>query len=400
MSSIPPEEATRRIEALQSQLRAARPPLDAAVIIQNVDVYYFAGTYQSAHLVVPARGMPRLLVRRVIERAREDSPLEDLKPMSSLRDLPGHLRKLCGNPPWRVGFELDVLPARQFQLYQHLLGTSVDSSDVSEAVLQVRSVKSEWEIERIREASRVIARVFLEVPAFLGEDRSTYELQTLFEYRARSLGHPGVIRLRGLNLDCPMGYVVSGPSGSSPSHSIFPIGGRGIDSCAPAGGDFKGIQPDTPIILDFLGCIDGYYADQSRMAVKGTLPAEAQEIYEAMREVLRFCEKTLRAGAIPSNIYKEALALVEARGLLQGFQGLPGYAVGFLGHGIGLEVNEIPVLAPKQDKPLEAGTVLAIEPKFAHARWGVIGLESTYVVRQDHLENITPIPETVTAVPI
>jgi len=395
VSAVPLREVERRIEKLQDHLRAARPPLDGALLIQNVDVYYLAGTFQSSHLIVPARGKPRLLVRRVLERARDDSPLQDVLPMTSLRDLPGHLRDLCGDPPWRLGLELDVLPVRQYRHYREILGEKVEAADVSATLLEIRAVKSEWEIERIRRASRVIARVFAEIPELLEGDRSTYELQSLFELRARNLGHPGVIRLRGLNLDCPVGYVVSGPSGAAPGHSIFPIGGRGTDPCSPAGGDFEKVRPDTPIIFDFLGCIDGYYADQSRMAVKGTLPAGAEEIYGHMQEVLRFCEENLGAGAVPSEIYRRALDLVESRGLSRGFQGPPGHAAGFLGHGIGLEVNELPVLAPKFHRPLEEGTVIAIEPKFTHPDWGVIGIENTYAVRRDRLENLTPISEAV-----
>jgi Xaa-Pro dipeptidase len=198
--------------------------------------------------------------------------------------------------------------------------------------------------------------------------------------------------------DCALGIVVSGPGGAVPSHSFFPIGGRGIDPSAPAGGDWEKIRRDEPIILDYLGCSAGYYADQTRMAVKGRFPAEAGEIYAAMQEVLRRCERTVRAGSVPARIYEEAVELVRTRGLGPGFLGPPGLEVGFVGHGVGLEVNETPVLAPRFERPLVAGTVIAIEPKFNHPRFGVVGLENTYLVREDGLENLTPLPETVVMV--
>ena len=395
MSNLPPEEAARRVQALQALLRAADPPLDAALLAQNVGVYYFAGTFQSCHLVVPAEGAPRLLVRKVLERAREDTPLADPRPMTSLRDLPGHLEELCGPPPWRVGLELDVQAARQVETYRSVLGPSAEIADASEAVMEVRSVKSEWEIERIREASRLMARALADLPIFLEEDISTYELQALLECRAKTLGHPGFIRMRGMNAECSVAIVVSGPGGAVPSHTFFPIGGRGVDPSAPLGGDLEKIRRDTPIIVDCLGCSRGYYADQTRMAVKGKFPAEATPILAGMGEVLRLCERIIRPGVAPSRVYAEALALVEAKGLAKGFQGLPGHSVGFIGHSVGLEVNEAPVLAPKFERPIRAGTVFAIEPKFTHPRHGVIGLENTYVVREDRLENLTPIPEAV-----
>jgi Xaa-Pro dipeptidase len=395
MSQLPAAESIRRIEALQALLAGARPPIDAAVLVQNVDVYYFSGTFQSCHLIVPARGAPRLLVRKVLERAREDSPLDDVRPMTSLRDLPAHLAEVCGGPPRRVAFETDVVPAKTLDAYRSVLGPGVEVAAASDHVLEARSVKSEWEIERIREASRTIARVFLDLPSFLAEDISTFELQSIIECRARTLGHPGIIRMRGLNVECSMAMVVSGPEGAAPSHSFFPIGGRGPDPAWPAGGDFVRIRPDTPVIVDCLGCSAGYYADQTRMAVKGRFPAEAGRIYAAMVDLLRHCEKALRAGAVPSRVFEEVLGIAESKGLAKGFLGPPGHAVGFIGHGIGLEVNEGPVVAPKFDRPLAAGTVLAIEPKFTHPEFGVIGIESTYVVREGGLECLTPLPETV-----
>ena len=86
-------------------------PLDGVIIVQYVDLYYFAGTVQTAHLLIPARGEPRLLVRKVLERAQGDSPLADIQGLHSMRQLQGHIEELCGPPPWRLGMELDVLPA-------------------------------------------------------------------------------------------------------------------------------------------------------------------------------------------------------------------------------------------------------------------------------------------------
>ena len=395
MSFIPAEEIDRRIAALQASMGAANPPLDALILVQSIDVYYASGTFQNAHVILPASGKPRLLVRRVLERAQDESPLLDVRPMMSLKDLPGHLRDLCGPPPWRLGFELDVLPVRQLQVYQGILGPDGGVQDASDLVLDARSVKSPWEIKCIREAGEIMVRVFQDLPSFLQEDISTHELQALLDCRARILGHPGLARLRGLNSECPISVIVSGPSGAAPSHTIFPIGGEGIDPAVPLGGDLQKIRRDVPVAIDCLGFSAGYHADQTRMAVKGRLPAGAGRIYSVMLDVLRHCETALRPGAIPSEVYNDCLGIVRDQGLADGFLGLPGYAVAFVGHSIGLEVNELPVLAPRFDKPLRSGMVLAVEPKFTHPDWGVIGIENTYVLNEGGLECLTPIPETV-----
>ena len=379
-------------------MAAMAEPLDAVVLVQNVDIYYFAGTYQTCHLLIPRSGEPRLLVRRVFYRAKQDSPLGDVKEFRSLKDLPGEIESLCGPRPWRIGMELDVLPARTLDHYRGIFGESVSIRDASEAVLRVRSVKSEWELSRIREASSVVAKVFASLPEFLEDDLSTHQLQAILDCRIRLAGHPGIVRMRGFNIECSLGTVVSGPTGAAPSPSVFPVGGTGIDLAWPSGGDGERIRPDTPILCDYLGCEGGYYADQTRVAVKGRLTDEAGKIYAAMFEILRHCERTVRVGSIPSRVYVEAVAMARDAGFATGFMGLSGHAVPFVGHAVGLEVNETPVLAPKFDEPLPAGTVLAIEPKFTHPELGVIGLENTYVVRADRLECLTPLPETVTIV--
>ncbi|MEC8935471.1 MAG: M24 family metallopeptidase, partial [Planctomycetota bacterium] len=130
----------------------------------------------------------------------------------------------------------------------------------------------------------------------------------------------------------------------------------------------------------------------------GTMPDGALEIYEKTRELLRFCEETIREGSTPSKIYEEMVALAHDKGIGDNFMGPGELAVKFTGHSVGLEVNELPVLAPRFDEPLVAGNTLAIEPKYTHPEWGVIGVENTYAVRPDRLENLTEIPEDIISV--
>ena len=86
------------------------------MLVQSVDLYYFTGTTQNAHLVVPAEGEPVLLVRRTLERARAESPLERIEALRSLRDLAAALDG-AGVSGGRLGFELDVLPALRYLDY-------------------------------------------------------------------------------------------------------------------------------------------------------------------------------------------------------------------------------------------------------------------------------------------
>lgn len=393
MPTVPRSELSRRLEVVQRAMGSLSPPLDALLIVQKADLYWLAGTVQQSHLVVPREGTPRLLVRKVLERARDDSALEDIRPLKSLRELPEHLGELCGSPPWRLGMELDILPVQLFRSYEGRFGSAAEILDASPLLTGLRGVKSDWEIDRIRASGAIHERLFAEVPAILACSGSTFDFQTALDKRACDLGHIGLIRMRGLDVECATGLVVSGEEGALPSHSMFPIGGRGTHPWAPAGGMRRPIERDMPIAMDYLMCHEAYYADCTRMAVLGSFPDEAMRIFAAIRRVLRACEEMIRPGVAPSSVYERAVGLARELGIGDGFMGLPPYAVRFVGHGIGLEVNEVPVLAPGFDEPMEPGNVFAVEPKFTHPRFGVIGLESTYAVRADGCENLTPVPE-------
>ena len=94
-------------------------------------------------------------------------------------------------------------------------------------------------------------------------------------------------------------------------------------------------------------------------------------------------------------MYEVAMEMVTAAGMDDYFMGHTQKA-GFIGHGVGIEVNELPVLAPRSRDVLEEGNVIAIEPKFVIPHVGAVGIENTYVVRNDHLECITNAPEEIT----
>jgi Xaa-Pro dipeptidase len=400
MPTVPAVELEHRHATLARALRAAEPPIDALIVLQKADLYWVSGTVQQAHLVLSSDGQSRLLVRKVLERARDDSPLSDIVAMRSLRELAPRLRELCGTGRLRVGMELDVIPVATFRTYQAALGEEVEIVDATPLFLRARSLKSAWEIEQVRASGSVHRELFARAATLIEESRSTFELQQRLNGLACELGHCGMIRMRGLDVDCATGLVVSGPDGALPSHSMFPIGGRGVHPWVSAGGTRDPILRDTPITMDYLISRYAYHADATRMAVLGRFPAEAQRIYDGLREVLHSIESRLVDGAVPARIYSDALELVETLGLAHGFMGpgLPGapnYQVRFVGHGVGLEVNEVPVLAPGFEEPLRAGMVLAVEPKYTHPAYGVIGIENTYVVRAGGCECLTPASEEV-----
>jgi Xaa-Pro aminopeptidase len=396
MPSVPAAEIDRRVRAVQDELAGAEPPVDLLLVVQKADLFYLSGTVQQCHLALPAEGSPLLLVRKVRETAEADSPMRDIVPLRSFRELSGHVRDLCGEPPWRIGMELDVLPVGLWHTYRRVFGDDAEIVDCSPQLLAVRSRKSEWELDQFRDAARIHPLLFADpLRRLLAEDVSPYDLELRLEAEARALGHCGLVRLRGLDVETGIGIAVSGPDGAVPSNSMFPIGGTGPHAWVSHGGTRAPIRRDVPIILDFLMSTTGYHVDCSRMAVRGAFPDGAASILARIGDLLRGMESRLMPGVRPSEIFRSAVEEASAAGLGSGFMGPPGHQVSFVGHGVGLEVNELPVIGPRSDRPLEAGNVIALEPKYTDPEYGVIGIENTYVVAEDGAEKLTTATEAV-----
>ncbi|MFZ0242954.1 MAG: aminopeptidase P family protein, partial [Desulfobacterales bacterium] len=188
--STPPGEIDTRIHHLKQRLE--KSGIEAALILQNSDLYYFAGTIQQAHLFVPVDGEPLLMVRKDIDRAAAESPLRNIIPLSRPQDLPDLLRDTGLKVPRRLGLELDVLPANLYLGYRDIF-PGVELADISTAVRRIRAVKSDHEIDLITAAAAFSDRVAESVKEFLHEGITEIELAGLVEARARALGHQGII---------------------------------------------------------------------------------------------------------------------------------------------------------------------------------------------------------------
>jgi Xaa-Pro dipeptidase len=383
---IPAEEIDRRIGRLQEALGA--DGLDGAVIVQHTDLAYFTGTNQQAHLVVPADGEPVLLVRRVLERARAESPLRAIEPIASLSELDGRLAACGLGAGTRIGFELDVLPAARFRSYgARLAGRTLD--DCSPQVRAVRAAKSPWELERMRIAAGQVRDAAHAIPGLLGVGTAESKVQLEVEKLLRLGGHQGQLRFRGFNQEMHYGQVLGGPSGAVAGYSDSPLCGPGPNTVLGKGPDGHLLEPGDPVIADLVGGHEGYLADQTRTFAVGSLAGDLRRAYDLCVEILRATEAELRPGAVPSRLYEQSAGMAAEAGLAEHFMGFGPQRVRFLGHGVGLEIDELPVLAPGFDEPIAEGHVIAVEPKMVFPGRGAVGIENMYAVTADGFETIT-----------
>ncbi|MFO7784724.1 MAG: Xaa-Pro peptidase family protein [Desulfatiglandales bacterium] len=382
------EEILDRIERLKTAL--AREHLDGALIVQKVDLYYFSGTDQDAHLWVPASGEPVLLLRKSLERAHADALLDNIIPIVSLRDLPDHLNTASGRPR-RVGLELDVLPAALYLQYTSLL-RDMEFVDASHIVRKLRMIKSEYEISRMRKAAVLADRLFEKIPGFIRESANETELAIRAEEFYRRNGHPGISRTRAFNMESIYGHIMAGPGGAEPSGTVGPTGGVGLGPWFSQGAGWTPIRPGEPIMVDYTACADGYLADQARVYSVGPLPEHMNRAHAVMVEVQDFVADAGRAGVPVRCLYEKALGIVKGAGLLDGFMGSP-QPVPFLGHGVGLELDEWPVIMGQTELVLEEGMTVAIEPKVIFPGKGVVGVENTFAVGPHGMKRLNAFPD-------
>jgi Xaa-Pro dipeptidase len=388
---VPVAEVAGRLAGLQAVL-AARA-LDAALIVQNADLYYFSGTVQQSYLYVPQAGQATLFVRKTVERARRESPLAAIAPLDSPKQLATLLSERYGAQPASLGLELDVLPVNYVSRLERWL-RGVRFEDISSEIVLLRAIKSPYEIDLIARAAAVADEVCRRIPGILREGLTEAEFAGRVEAEARALGHQGYIRMRGFNQEMFYGQLLTGISGTVSSYLDTPLAGIGLSPAIAQGVSFKRIARGEPIVFDFVPCVNGYIADFTRMFVVGKLAAEVQRAFAVALDIQAEIVRLARPGVTCRTLYEAGLAVAGEACLSANFMGYGPGQVRFLGHGVGLELDELPVIAANE-MPLAEGMIFALEPKFVLPGQGAVGIENTWVVRSGGIEPLTHAPEIV-----
>ena len=151
-----------------------------------------------------------------------------------------------------------------------------------------------------------------------------------------------------------------------------------------------------PVLLDYTGIFNGYITDMTRIFVIGSLDPELQRAFDLALEIQAYLQRELKPGAICEELFLKTVEMAEKAGFGGSFMGMPGEQARFVGHGVGLELDEFPVIAQGFKVPLQAGQTIAIEPKFVLPGKGVIGIENTFAVTPNGGRKMTDIPDAIT----
>jgi Xaa-Pro dipeptidase len=387
-------EFTRRVERLQLSLDASG--FDGAIIVQRADLYYLIGTDQNGLLWVPRSGNILFMVRKSYERALQDGLVENIVHLKSLSLVPDLIEHHSTMMPRRIGLEMDVIPARLYLSLRDLFPHG-QVEDASALIRSVRMVKSQREISLIRKAAEIADALFRKVPELLNESETEIDLALRAEAFYRSHGHPGISPMRAFNVHNVYGHIMAGAGAAMPSASPGPTGGLGAGPFLSHGAGRNKIKPHEPVLFDYTSNVDGYISDQSRIYSIGELPDKFHRAHEVMIEVQDEVSKAGKPGARAGDLYALALDVVEKAGLSRGFMGYP-QPVPFVGHGVGLELDEWPIIGRNSEHIMEKNMVIALEPKIIFPGEGVAGVENTFVVGESGMEKLGRFPDEIVIV--
>lgn len=377
-----------RIANLQATL--SDHGLAGAILAFSRDVYYYTGLALPAWLMVRPHDW-RLFLRRGPETLPQSCPIERERITAGL-----DLATACAQffpgagQGEKVGLELDMLSVLEGRRYQQALGAR-ELVDVWPLVMGMRQVKDPGEVACLEGACAALAAGHRAALMALRPGVSELEWAAAIEDAQRRAGHLGVFFFHQRDVLMGRGPVASGPHLTRTTGTVFTATGAGLHPALPAGPSARIIQPGDLVLCDIPACREGYHADMSRMYALGDPPAGAAELCAALKEI----GDGLLAGLRPGMTCQEACALAQglAAGLGQAeaFQRLPsGAAIAYIGHGVGLELNEPPLITPRNPAVLLEDMTLALELHLLHPGGYLLKLEDTMVLTAQGGRLLTP----------
>jgi Xaa-Pro aminopeptidase len=386
MNELTKEESNLKFEKIQNILR--KKDSDACIITSSVNQYWLCGFIFDGYLYITADRDPILFVKRP-----SDLDDERIIYIRKPEQIPGLLQEAGLPLPKRILIEADQLTLNAANRLQAALNMP-ELLNISDKIRKIRSVKSEYELNQMRECAKIHSEVYQLIPALYRKGMSDLQLQIEIEREMRLRGSVGIFRSFGENMDIFMGSILAGDNAQAASPYDYALGGEGITPLLPLGANGTPLKPGTTVMVDMAGNYRPYMDDMTRTFAIEHAPDIAYKAHEVSIEIHNAVKKQAKAGTLCSDIYSLAEELVISNELQPYFMGTVQQAK-FIGHGVGLEINEPPVITPRSKDTLLSGMTIALEPKFVLPGIGAVGIENTYIVHDEELENITQCEEKI-----
>jgi len=366
---------------------------DAFLVTSNPNLYYTAGQILMGYLYIPFEGIPTLFVRRPAGLDADTYPAASLhyirKPEQMTEIMAVHNIPL----PKCIMLEGDYISHSEWLRYEAIFGQA-KAINGTPAMQRVRSIKTEVELELLRQSGRLQSEVYGKIPELYRTGMTDNELSIEIERELRIAGNLGIFRVFGQSMELFMGCVLTGDNACAASPYDFSLGGMGLHPSIPIGANNSVLMHGKSVMVDMCGNFTGYITDMTRTFSIGKLPEKAYRAHQTALEIQDAIIQMLRPGVVCEDIYNRSLEMAKRNGLDGCFMGSRQQAR-FVGHGVGIEINELPVLSARSRVELQPGMVLAVEPKFAIEGIGATGIENTFVVCDTGIENLTVLDENI-----
>lgn len=379
-------EALVRYNKIFKALQAS--DADALLINTNVNIYYTTGQIFNGYIYLDKSGNLFYFVKRPVGLQGE-LVVYIRKP----EEIPTFLQEADVPMPQRIALELDYTSYSDITRIAHVF-KDAEITNGSAIMRNVRATKTPYEVEKIRISAARHEAAYGHIEAMYEEGMTDFELQIEIERRLRMEGCLGIFRVAGPSMEVFMGSLLSGNNADVPSPYDFALGGSGLDESLPIGCNGTLIKQGSTVMVDLCGNFTGYMTDMSRTFSVGQIPELAHRAHATSRDIHETLRAMARPGVAAAEMYNTAYDIAAKAGLSDYFMGHTQHA-GFIGHGVGIEINELPVLAPRSRDILAEGNIIAIEPKFVIPGTGAVGVENTYLVTGNGIECLTNFKEEI-----
>lgn len=366
------EDNDYKLRLARVQSIMTRDEAQWGLVADNANLFYLTGRVFCGYALIPAQGEPQYFVRRPV--GLHGSKIRYIRK-------PEEIPAMAAVEPQSVALETDTASWSDIERLKKLF-PGAPLRNMSKIMMQARSVKTPAEIELMKESGHLQSEAYDQIPSLLREGMTDVELQIEIESLLRRKGCLGNFRIHGNSMELFMANILVGDNGDTPSPYDFAMGGAGQHPSLPVGADGSIIHKGEPVMVDANGNFNGYMTDMTRMYVIGVMPDEGVHALRCSQRICNELASMACPGAEAKKLYERAVEIAREEGLEHCFMGHHQQA-GFVGHGVGIEINELPVLAPRSRDILVAGNTIAIEPKFVIPGIGAVGVENTYVVRSE-----------------
>lgn len=363
--------------------------IDAALIACNVNLLYTIGQIISGYLYIPVNGESIMFVKR--PNTLSGPGIHSIR---KPEQIPSILEELGIGLPATIMLEADELTYNEYTRLAACFKESKVCNCGTQLIQKARSTKTEYELDVFRQTGLAHTRAYNRIPQLFRDGMTDIELSIEVERAMRLEGMLGQIRIFGQSMEMFMGSLLTASNAAAPSAYDFALGGNGADPSLPVGANGTVLSGGHSLMIDIGGNLHGYMSDMSRTYSVGQLPDYAYQAHQACLDVQAAFQENARPGAVCEDLYEMGKEIVAKAGFSDYFMGI-GQKAGFIGHGIGLQLNEQPVFASRIKLKLQEGMVFALEPKIVLPELGPVGIENSWIVNNDNLERITLCPDEI-----